>query len=109
MRLQVNGLLRVTANGISTPDFEAVINGSSTVTISGSSDSQRVTMFGSSRYEAGSLASRDVEVNVAGSSFALINARNSLSGQVTGTGVVRYIGNPNVSVDVSGGGSVGPE
>lgn len=37
------------------------------------------------------------------------NVRESLSGQVAGAGVVRYLGNPIVSVTVSGAGRVAPQ
>ena len=64
---------------------------------------------GTSRYEAQDVLSRDAVVDVSGSAFALVNVRESLSGQVTGAGIVRDLGNPIVSVTVSGAGRVAPQ
>ena len=108
-RLAVNGTVHATASGVTASPFEVSINGDSMVTVSGSTNRQIVSVFGSSRYEARALVSRDTVLDVTGSAFVLVNVRDTLTGQVTGAAIVRYVGSPDVSVSVTGAASVEPE
>lgn len=108
-RLDVNGTVHAVVRDVASSQLDVRVRGSSTVTASGTAERQNVVVLGTSRYESLGLRSRDVLVDVSGSAVALLNVRDTLSGQVTGAGVVRYSGDPTVSVALSGAGSVAPQ
>jgi hypothetical protein len=81
--------------------------GSGEVAIAGGQvDSQRIVLEGSGDYLAARLASRDAEVVIDGSGNARIAASERLVARIAGSGDVHYLGDPQVSSDVSGAGSV---
>ena len=107
--LRVNGVARVVATEIDTPQLDVTIGGVSNVTASGRAERQNVFVSGTSRYEAQNLISREVTVDVSGVAAAFLNVSETLNGHVSGAGLVEYAGNPTVSVTVSGAGSVRPQ
>lgn len=105
-RLDVAGTVQAVARGIATASFEVSVNGSSTVAASGRAERQTVFLSGTSRYEAGDLFTGSAEVNISGAAFMLLNARERINGNVSGSSALRYVGEPIVTVNVSGTASV---
>ena len=76
------------------------------LTVAGSADSQDVNVAGTSHYDATALTSRSVTVNVSGFSHAEVDVSGVLSATVSGSAAVVYHGDPLVTQQVSGIGSV---
>jgi hypothetical protein len=72
----------------------------------GSVSTQTVVMDGSGNYTASKLASNETTVSVRGSGDAAVAAKDALIANVSGSGGIRYWGNPKVRADVTGAGSV---
>jgi hypothetical protein len=106
--IATSGVTTVRANGIETQQLTVNASGVSTIQLSGSSDRQRLVLSGTSVYSGEELQTRVTSLEVSGTSQALVNASERLEGVVSGSAVVEYIGNPVVSVTVSGTAVVRP-
>jgi hypothetical protein len=66
-----------------------------------------ITVSGSGAFAGREFQTADATVSISGSGEAIIWATERLDAQVSGSGLVRYVGNPGqLSTDISGSGSV---
>jgi hypothetical protein len=65
-----------------------------------------VDLSGAGSYAALDLESDRVEVTVSGAGKAYINAKTSLSVDISGAGLVEYVGNPKLRQQITGVGKV---
>jgi len=87
--------------------LESSITGSGDIKISGHADNSKISVTGSGDYSARSLTTTKTVAHVGGSGDADVNASESLEASVTGSGDVRYAGNPkNVSKSKTGSGEI---
>ena len=76
------------------------------MTLSGTVDSQVVTVNGSGDYDGENLQSRTAKIAVDGAGDAVVRVSSGLDVTIRGVGSVEYIGNPQVSQSIQGAGSV---
>jgi Putative auto-transporter adhesin, head GIN domain len=81
-------------------------SGATKVELAGKVGSQSVDLSGAGSYAALDLESDRAEVHVSGAGKAYVNAKTSLSVEISGAGLVEYLGNPKVEKDISGVGKV---
>jgi hypothetical protein len=74
--------------------------------IAGKVGAQFVELSGASSYLAGDLISDSASLQVSGAGKALINALKTLKVEISGAGVVKYVGDPKVEQDITGVGKV---
>jgi len=104
--------LRVSGSGdmygrLEVKNLETGVSGSGDVKLGGHAENSAVNVSGSGDYEARGLVTVNTIVHVSGSGDASINASNSVSASVSGSGDVRYTGGAhNVSSSKSGSGDV---
>ena len=72
--------------------------------LDGQVQQQDITISSSGKYNAEDLGSAEAEVNLTSSGSAIIQVSDRLSGRLTSSGDVRYIGNPDVNVSTSSSG-----
>jgi hypothetical protein len=106
LQLQTGGTAGARIDNLSGQTLGVQMSGSGRVTLAGTVDTQTIEMTGTGMYDATNLASRVATITVNGTGQAVINVSESLNAVVGGTGRVSYIGNPQVSQNVSGVGSV---
>jgi predicted ester cyclase len=106
LRLVVNGAGSVTIDDLSADTLNAVASGNVEISLAGSVDQQTIELSGASRYRAAELASRVATVTAAGASQATVRVSESLDAHVSGVSRVEYIGDPTVTQEISGVGSV---
>jgi hypothetical protein len=106
--INVSGAIAVTADGIDTDLLDVNMSGACTARTEGEVDSQSIATSGSSNYNGENLDSGTVNINVSGSSHLIVKVSDLLQGQVSGSALVEYIGNPTVNVTVSGTAVVRP-
>jgi hypothetical protein len=83
------------------------VSGSGKIMASGSAGDVRATISGSGKVLASDMETARCEVRISGSGDVEINVKNELDANITGSGTVRYKGNPNkVNSHSSGSGSV---
>jgi hypothetical protein len=102
----VSGAGDVTASNLQTGRLTAEIDGAGGMTLSGAADAQVVTISGTGEYDAENLQSSTAEITVDGAGDAVVRVSDRLDVSIRGVGSVEYIGDPQVTRDVRGAGSV---
>ncbi len=96
----VNGLLEV-------KDLEASISGSGDIKLSGHAENSQVRVTGSGDYSARDLHTSNTSVHISGSGDASVYASSKIDASISGSGDVRYSGNPkSVIKSKSGSGDI---
>ena len=102
----ISGSGNIDVSGISTDSFQATVTGSGNIEPSGISTNLDVTIGGSGNFNGDDLESAIGDVTVSGSGGAVVNVTEDLGVRISGSGDVRYIGDPKLDQDISGSGSV---
>lgn len=103
----VSGSGRVSVNGIISGKADFEISGSGKVEASGSADSMTAEISGSGKVLGANLVTNTCKIDIAGSGDVEITVNKDLDAEISGSGTVRYKGNPaRVNSDASGSGSV---
>lgn len=93
--------------GIDSNNLELNLSGSGNVQLKGTANNFTTKLSGSGDIDAGNLKSKNVDVNVSGSGNSRINCNESLTARVSGSGDIKYTGNPEKrDVKVSGSGNI---
>lgn len=93
--------------GVKGKAFACGISGSGDIKANGNADKLDATISGSGDMDLSHLRARDASASISGSGDIQVNVTGSLSGVVSGSGSIRYSGNPkNVSRVVSGSGEI---
>lgn len=97
----------VVLSNVAVDDYDIEIDGSGDVFMQGpSANNGTINIDGSGDANLEGLLTNTVNVNIEGRGDANLNVVNTLNVNISGTGIVRYDGNPNVSSSVIGGGKV---
>jgi hypothetical protein len=104
--LEVTGSATVEAQGIDAERLKITVRGSGDITMAGKAERQEIRLAGSSDYRGEDLKSQAVTIDIAGSGSAVLAVSDTLEANVRGLGSVEYIGDPVVTQQVSGLGSV---
>ncbi|MDP5198736.1 head GIN domain-containing protein [Flavobacterium sp. DG2-3] len=92
---------------VDTNNLELNVSGSGNVRLRGTADNFSAKLSGSGDINAADLKSKIVEANVSGSGNSKVACDQSLTARVSGSGNIRYVGNPEKKdVKVSGSGSI---
>ena len=106
--IALSGAVEVTTSQIDTELLMINMSGACAVQTEGRADRQNIATSGSCIYDGETLDSREVTINVSGSSYIVVRVSELLEGQASGSAVVEYIGNPTVYVSISGTAVVQP-
>jgi hypothetical protein len=106
LALEASGAGNIDALAIDATKLTVRISGASDMTAAGAADSQDIRISGSGSYKGENLASKDAQVETSGSGSAVVKVSGTLNAKVSGAGGVQYIGDPQVTQDISGAGSV---
>ncbi len=106
------GSLTLTRTGVGSFDFDDLRAGQLTVEaggvgefrISGSVQTQTVTLRGIHDYMAGDLLSNQADVRIGNLGSATLRVRDRLAAKITGSGSVYYYGDPTVTSVITGSG-----
>ncbi|BFM45213.1 head GIN domain-containing protein [Flavobacterium sp. CFS9] len=88
-------------------DLQLTLSGSGDVKLKGNADNFSTILSGSGDIDAANLKTKNTDVTISGSGDVRVNCVETISAKVSGSGDVKYIGNPEKrSVKVSGSGSI---
>jgi hypothetical protein len=102
----ISGSGDIRASGIDSGTFAVEINGSGSVTPTGTTSTLSVEISGSGEYAGTDLTATTGEVQISGSGDAVMNVTDELDIRISGSGNVAYLGDPDVSQSISGSGDV---
>ena len=94
------------AKGIHTGRLKVMVAGSGSLSTAGAADVQEITIAGSGDYRGGSLKTKTTTISIMGSGNAELDASDRLDANITGSGDIRYTGEPAVTKQILGSGSV---
>lgn len=107
--LGISGSGSARLDGLDTQEVRGEISGSGDLEATGKTDRVNISVPGSGDVRFDRLVARDAHVDISGSGDVRVWAVDSLSAGISGSGEVRYGGNPpRVSKDVSGSGEIKP-
>ena len=105
--LEISGSGEVTLSGLDAKEFTFDLSGSGSFEATGKVEQLFIELSGSGEIDTRELIAQDVEVDISGSGSAVVFAANSLDGDITGSGNIKYINEPeHVSTRVTGSGSI---
>ncbi len=97
-------------DGVDAASFTASLPGSGTMRVGGHTEHLTADLSGSGQLNMLGLIARAVEVQLSGSGEVQVHATGSLDAEVSGSGSVRYAGDPpHVTRTVTGSGAIEPE
>lgn len=102
----INGSGNITASDVDASSFEVTVNGSGDVEPTGTGGELTVNINGSGNYRGANLVASAGDIGISGSGSAVVNVTDDLAVRISGSGNVEYLGNPVLSTETSGSGSV---
>jgi len=106
-KIGCSGSGNITLDDLNANELTVHVSGSSDIRLAGNVDSQELHISGSGDYDAFDLECRETTISISGSGNAEVVAHQSLKVSVSGSGDVRYIGNPDyMDSSSSGSGSI---
>jgi hypothetical protein len=106
LRVNGNGAGAVAIDSLTANTLDVTASGNVQAELAGTVDSQTVAVSDAASYAAADLESRVASVTASGASQVTINVTESLDVSVSGVARVEYIGDPDVTEDVSPAGSL---
>jgi hypothetical protein len=104
--LRVDGTGNVTLAGLR-DSISIVANGPGNVKASGSVDSVELVVTGPGNFEFSALTAKDAKIVLMGPGNAAVSVARNLNATIIGSGTIRYLGDPQVTQNVLGAGSIG--
>lgn len=108
-RLELNGAGEIEVTNLDGERLEVTLDGGGSITVSGEVTSQEVDLNGLGIYNAENLISQDVTIQQDGAGSAVVNASDTLDVTINGLGDVEYIGDPTITQEINGLGSIHPK
>ncbi|MBZ4035006.1 DUF2807 domain-containing protein [Flavobacterium sp. 17A] len=92
---------------VDSKSLDLALSGSGDVALKGKADSFTSKISGSGNVNASNLKSKTADVTVSGSGNSVVSCDTSITGRVSGSGNIKYLGNPEKrDVKVSGSGKI---
>jgi hypothetical protein len=82
------------------------INGAGRLNLGGTATNQTIKISGAGNYSAGNLTSKFASINIDGGGNVVVRVSDLLNVLINGAGDISYIGNPQISKQINGGGIV---
>jgi hypothetical protein len=102
LRIQLDGSAQITINEIEVDNLDTFLNGTGVIEVSGTADTQSVSLNGVGQYRATGLFTETTEIELNGTGHVEVWANSDLQLQLNGMGTVTYFGDPDISSAVSG-------
>jgi hypothetical protein len=103
--IQLSGSGEINTN-VDTQNISVALSGSGNVNLSGKTGAVNIAVFGSGDVKAKKLESETGNIKVAGSGNVYIKIQKDLNASIFGSGSVKYMGEPIVTINKVGSGNV---
>lgn len=104
--VELSGAGSMNISNLDTDKWQVTLPGAGSITVSGQVTEQTVKLSGAGSYNAENLASQEATIHSSGAGTAVVQVSDSLDVTIDGLGSVEYIGDPQVTQDINGVGSV---
>ncbi len=106
--VSISGLGSVRGANIDTSALSVSVSGGGDVLLNGKAAVQTASISGLGKLDLANLSGKSGSVDISGAGDATINVSDALNVSISGLGSVHYRGTPELSQQISGGGSVAP-
>jgi|GEM_PF-277270 len=106
LEIKISGSGKVNLDSLILSSLIAEISGSGEFNLSGLVDKQQITINGSGNYNAKDFRSRETSFKISGAGDGTVSASDKLDVIISGSGKINYYGNPAVTQNISGSGSI---
>ncbi|WP_282947012.1 head GIN domain-containing protein [Cellulomonas endometrii] len=106
VRVLIEGSGSIELEGVDADELQAAIEGSGDIELTGDAASVDLGIEGSGEIDAEDLRADEADTSIEGSGDISVHAERRLAVAISGSGTVRYTGDPEVSSDVDGSGDV---
>ena len=104
--VEILGSGAVRATNIESPSVSVLISGSGNAEAKGTTGDLEVQISGSGNYDGMDLVASSGIVVISGSGSALVNVTDELDAQISGSGIINYLGAPTVTESITGSGAI---
>lgn len=104
--VELSGAGSMDISNLDTETWQVTLPGAGSITVSGQTTEQTVELNGAGSYNAENLASQEATIDSNGAGSAVVQVSDTLDVTIDGLGSVEYIGNPQVTQEINGVGSV---
>ena len=104
--LQVTGAARIDAKNLQGDQMTVSIDGVGATELAGKVDQLTVSLKGAGAFNSENMQARRATVTNEGTGAAIVRVSDSLNVTISGIGYIEYIGNPQVTKNISGLGAV---
>jgi len=87
-------------------NFKVSISGAGKIDIAGQAENMDLDISGLGTFSGEDFIINDCKINISGAGNAFVNVVDSLKINISGFGKVKYLGNPAITQDISGAGSI---
>jgi Putative auto-transporter adhesin, head GIN domain len=105
-KLDIEGAASIKATKLDGDDLSISIAGAAAGNVAGRSDHLSITISGAGTFNAAELKAKRAKVVVRGVGQVTVNASDELDGEVSGAGIIWYIGSPKLKSNVDGIGAI---
>jgi len=102
----VSGGAEIDAKGLLTDSLSIAVSGAGDIRITGETKDLKIAISGAGNFDGEGFKSKDASVSISGVASAKVAVSDLLDVHVSGAGDVEYIGDPKVTQEISGAGSV---
>lgn len=106
-RIRLSGAANIRSEGcLSLDNLEMRISGAGTVNLCGETEVLDVRISGAGNFQGYGMVAEEVDATISGAGNLRVTAESILDVRISGAGSVYYRGNPQISSDISGAGSL---
>jgi hypothetical protein len=104
--IHVQGGVEIEASKLESEKLSILVEGAAAGKLSGRSDDLTIDIKGAGLLSAGDLKAKRAKVSVQGAGQVTVNASDELDAEMSGAGIIWYIGDPKLKSNVNGLGLV---
>jgi hypothetical protein len=104
--IALSGSGSVDASHVNTDRLKISVSGSADIRTSGNAGQQDISISGSADYHGEDLKTKIASIEISGAAKAVVAVSDKLDASVSGAGSIEYVGDPVVTQQVSGAGSI---
>ncbi len=104
--VELSGAGSMNISNLDTDRWQVTLPGAGSITVAGQATEQTVELSGAGSYQAAELVSQEATIHSSGAGSAVVQVSDTLDVTIDGLGHVEYIGNPTVTQEINGVGSV---
>jgi hypothetical protein len=104
--VSINGAGEGNMSGLNINKLTVNLSGAGKMTMAGTTTDQTITISGAGDYQARDLKCQSATITINGAGKGTLNVSNMLKAIINGSGDISYLGNPKVSQQINGAGSV---